>query len=336
MPSPALPPLAELHVHVEGTLQPELALALAERNRVPLPYRDPDELRARYRFRDLRSFLDLYYANLVVLRTEADFAELTATYLRRAAAAGVRHTEVFVDPQAHTTRGVPLEVVLTGVTAALESAGGELGLSSGLIVCFLRDLGPDAAMATLDAVLESGIPVLGVGLDSAEVGFPPGPFAAVFAKARAAGLARVAHAGEEGPAGYVWDALRLLEVARIDHGIRSLEDRTLVERLVAGRVPLTVCPLSNVRLQVVPSVADLALVDMLDAGLVATINSDDPAYFGGYIDDNFAAVIDAHGLSAAQVATLARNSFEAAFLEPGRRARLLADVDAWEKAAAAG
>jgi adenosine deaminase len=323
------PPVAELHVHLEGTLEPELIMALAEHNRIALPYGDVDELRARYEFTDLQSFLDLYYANMAVLRTEEDFAAMTAAYLERAAAGGVRHAEVFFDPQAHVGRGVPLEAALRGVSSELAGSEARFGVSTELIVCFLRDLGGDAALETFDTVVATGIPFLGVGLDSAEVGFPPSAFAPVFAKARAAGLVGVAHAGEEGPPEYVWEALDHLQVNRIDHGIRSMEDDALVERLATERMPLTVCPLSNVRLQAVPSLAEHPISEMLERGLAVTINSDDPAYFGGYVDDNFAAIIAGHSLTGDQVATLARNSFEASFLTPARKAELMAEVDAW-------
>jgi adenosine deaminase len=326
-----MPPVAELHVHLEGTLEAELIMTLAERNGVELPYADVDALRAAYRFTDLQSFLDLYFANMAVLRTEADFAAMTEAYLRRAAQAGVRHAEVFFDPQAHVARGVPLDVAMAGVVGALRTSERTFGLSSALIVCFLRDLGRDEAMATLDDVLHLDGPLLGVGLDSAEVGHPPGNFADVFARARAAGLVTVAHAGEEGPASYIWEAIDVLQVARVDHGIRSLDDDALVARLVADRVPLTVCPLSNVRLGAVETLAEHPIAEMLRRGLVVTVNSDDPAYFGGYIDDNFAAIASGHGLGRTELAQLARNSFEASFLAPRRRQARLDEVAGWER-----
>jgi adenosine deaminase len=331
-----MPPVAELHVHLEGTLEAELIMTLSARNGVRLPYADVDGLRAAYRFTDLQSFLDLYFANMAVLRTEADFEAMTMAYLRRAAQAGVRHAEVFFDPQAHVARGVPLDVAMAGVTGALEASEREFGLSSALIVCFLRDLGGHEAMATLDDVLRLDVPILGVGLDSAEVGHPPAAFAAVFARARAAGLVTVAHAGEEGPASYVWEAIDVLQVDRIDHGIRSLDDPNLVARLVADRMPLTVCPLSNVRLGAVATVAGHPIAEMLRRGLMVTVNSDDPAYFGGYIDDNFAAIAAGSALGRPELAQLARNSFEASFVAPGRRQALLDEVNAWEDGLALG
>jgi adenosine deaminase len=324
-------PTAELHVHLEGTLEPELILALAERNRLP-SVGDIDELRGRYRFGDLQSFLDLYYDNMAVLRTAADFADMTLAYLTRARRAGVRHAEVFVDPQAHTARGVPLAEVLEGVDDALSASERHGGPTTGLIITFLRDQPAAAAMETLEGILRLGTPVVGVGLDSAEVGYPPGPFAEVFARARAEGLACVAHAGEEGPPAYIRDALDLLGVVRIDHGVRCLEDAALVQRLVRDAVPLTVCPLSNVALRVVPTMADHPLPTMIDRGLIVTVNSDDPAYFGGYVDDNYAALADHLGFDRHQIADLARNSATASLLSRPAKARLTAEIDAWEAA----
>lgn len=323
-------PTAELHLHLEGTLEPELILALAERNGIALSSADVDELRERYRFGDLRSFLHLYYDNMAVLRTAADFSDMTRAYLARARTAGVRHAEVFVDPQAHTVRQVPLGEVMEGVTEALAASEREFGLSSGLIVTFLRDLPVSSAMETLDELLRLGHPFLGIGLDSAEVGHPPGPFREVFARARAEGLAAVAHAGEEGPPAYIWEALDTLQVTRIDHGVRCLEDDRLVERLVGEAVPLTVCPLSNVALRVVETMSDHPLPAMLERGLKVTVNSDDPAYFGGYVDDNYAALVEHLGLDRGQIATLARYSIEASLLPDPARARLAAEVDQWE------
>jgi adenosine deaminase len=261
---PTMLPMAELHLHLEGTLEPETIFTIAERNRIALPYADLEELRARYAFTDLQSFLDLCYANVAVLRTAEDFADMTTAYLDRAAAAGVRHAEVFLDPQAHVGRGVPLADVMAGVTAPLSESMRTHGVSSGLIVAFLRDESEESAMATLDAVLALDAPFIGVGLDSAEVGHPPSKFARVFARAGAEGLHRVAHAGEEGPPSYVWEALDSLGVERIDHGTRCLEDDRLVERLVRDQVPLTVCPLSNVSLKVVDSIAAHPLPAMMD------------------------------------------------------------------------
>jgi len=312
----------ELHVHLEGTLEPGTIFGLAESKGITLPYRSQDELAARYEFANLQSFLDLYYENMRVLAGEADFFRLTLAYLNRAHRAGVVHAEIFVDPQAHSARGVPESVVLAGVHRGIESARASLGITAAIIVCVLRDAPVSSAERMLDAVLASDLPVLGIGLDSAEVDNPPGMFRSVFDRARAAGLHCVAHAGEEGPAAYIWEALDILGVTRIDHGIRALEDDALVARLARDAVPLTVCPLSNVRLRVVESVADLPLREMLDRGLTVTINSDDPAYFGGYLDDNLAAVTQAFGLSPEEVRLLARNSVEASFLPPARKREL--------------
>lgn len=319
-------PFAELHLHLEGTLEPETILRLAERNRIRLPYADVDELSAQYDFADLQSFLNLYYANMATLQTAADFAEMTDAYLARAARAGVRHAEVFLDPQAHLSRGIALEEVMDGVSTALASSHATHGVSSGLIVAMLRDQSAESAMDVLDAVVALGTPVVGIGLDSAEVGHPPSKFVDVFARARAEGLHLVAHAGEEGPPSYIWEALDLLGVERVDHGIRCLEDDALVERLVTERTPLTVCPLSNVRLRVVDEIGDHPLATMLRRGLNVSVNSDDPAYFGGYLDDNVTAVRDALGLDEAALTTLARNSVTASFADDARKAELLAEI----------
>jgi adenosine deaminase len=316
-------PKAELHVHIEGTLEAELAFELAERNGIELPYRDPAELRRAYRFTDLGSFLKLYTELAVVLRTEQDFAELTEAYLTRAAAQGVRHAEVFFDPQGHLERGVPIEAVVDGVAGALESAPRRHGITTGLILCFLRDQGADAAREVFEIARPHLHRMSAVGLVSAERGHPPAPFAEVYELAAQAGLRRVAHAGEEGPPDYVWQALDVLKAERIDHGVRSLEDERLVERLVAEQVPLTVCPLSNVLLGVVPSIAEHPLPAMLERGLMVTVNSDDPGFFGGYIEDNF----DALNLTAEQRRALARNSFNAAFLDEPTRRRYLSELD---------
>jgi len=325
-------PLVELHLHIEGTLEPELIFELAERNAVELPWATLTELRAQYEFTDLQSFLNLYYHNLDVLRQAADFTDLTRAYLARAADAGVRHAEIFFDPQAHTSRGIPLLTALGGVADALGTSVSEFGISTKLIVTFLRDRPAAEALQILHEILASGYTVDGVGLDSAEVGYPPELFEEVFALAAANGLRRVAHAGEEGPPEYVWSALDRLGVERIDHGIRSLEDPALVERLVRERVPLTVCPFSNVRLRAIDTLADHPIVRMLDLGLLATVNSDDPAYFGGYIDDNLAALDAEFGLGPDRLALLARNGIEASFLDPAEKAALDADVDAWRAA----
>ena len=322
-------PVAELHLHIEGTLESELLIRLARRNDVPLPSYDPAELTARYAdFADLQAFLDVYYANLAVLRTEQDFHDLGAAYLGRAAAAGVRRAEIFCDPQTHLRNGVALEVVFGGLGSALAEARAG-GLSADLIVCFLRDLGGDAAEELLRRALPFREHFIGVGLDSAEVGWPPRLFRRAYEIAAAEGLHRVAHAGEEGGPDYVREALDVLGVERIDHGNRALEDPDLVARLRDERIPLTVCPLSNVALKGVARIEEHPLPRMLDLGLVATVNSDDPAYFGGGIDRNLAALRTALGMGDDDLARLARNSFEAAFIDHAERARRLAEVDAW-------
>ncbi|MFE7619806.1 adenosine deaminase [Streptomyces sp. NPDC057496] len=324
-------PKAELHLHIEGTLEPELAFALAERNGVRLPYADTEELRTAYRFEDLQSFLDLYYALMAVLRTEEDFEQLADAYLARAAAQGVRHAEIFFDPQAHTARGVPIGTVVEGLGRALDRSEEKHGISTQLIMCFLRDESAESALETLEAAKPHLHRISAVGLDSAEVGHPPAKFREVYEAAAALGLRRVAHAGEEGPPAYIREALDVLGVERIDHGLRCMEDPELVERLVADRVPLTLCPLSNVRLRAIDTLEEHPLRDMLAAGLLCTVNSDDPAYFGGYVGDTFHAVHEALGLDREQLRTLARNSFEAAFLDHDeeRRARYLSEVEAY-------
>jgi adenosine deaminase len=313
-------PKAELHLHIEGTLEPELMFELAQRNDVQLPFASAEEVRAAYVFSDLQSFLDIYYAACDVLRTEQDFHDLTAAYLERAAAQGVRHAEIFFDPQTHTARGVPFADVVGGISRALAASD----VTSKLILCFLRHLSAEEAMATLEEALPH--------LDSSEVGNPPGRFTDVFRRAGDLGLFAVAHAGEEGPPSYITEALDDLGVRRIDHGVRCLEDDDLVERLVRDRVPLTVCPLSNVRLAVFPSMADHTIGELLDRGLCVTVNSDDPAYFGGYVGDNYRAIAEELGLDRDQLATLARNSFEAAVLDDDERGRHLAALEAFVRA----
>jgi adenosine deaminase len=323
-------PLAELHLHVEGTLEADLLVRLARRNDVPLPSYDPAELTARYaNFADLQAFLDVYYANLAVLRTEQDFHDLASAYLARARAAGVRRAEIFCDPQTHLRNGVPLEVVFGGLGAAIAASD----VSADLIVCFLRDLGGEAAEDLLRQALPHREHFIGVGLDSAEVGWPPALFTKAYEIAAAEGLHRVAHAGEEGGPDYVREALDALGVERIDHGNRALEDPELVARLRDERVPLTVCPLSNVALKGVPRIEDHPLPRMLELGLVATVNSDDPAYFGGGIDANVHALRTALGMTDDDLATLAANSFEAAFVGDADREHWLAEVAAWRTAA---
>ncbi|MGR6970319.1 adenosine deaminase [Streptomyces cynarae] len=324
-------PKAELHLHIEGTLEPELAFELAARNGVKLPHADTGELRAAYAFQDLQSFLNLYYELMAVLRTERDFEDLANAYLARAAEQGVRHAEIFFDPQAHTARGVDMGTVVEGLWRALGRSRQNHGVSTQLIMCFLRDESAESAMETLEAARPYLDRITGVGLDSAEVGHPPVKFREVYEAAAALGLRRVAHAGEEGPPEYITEALDVLGVERVDHGLRCMEDPALVERLVRERIPLTLCPLSNVRLRAVDTLEAHPLPAMLDAGLLCTVNSDDPAYFGGYVGDNFDAVRASLGLGEERLRELARNSFLASFLEHDeeRRARYLAEVDAY-------
>ena len=322
-------PVAELHIHIEGTLEPELLVNLAARNGTWMPTLDVEELRAQYRFDGLQSFLDLHSANLRVLKIEKDFYDLASTYLTRAAAAGVRRAEIFFDPQTHLANGVPLEEVFGGLTAALADGARDHGISADLILCFLRNLGADAADAVLRASLPFRESFIGVGLDSTEVGYPPALFEQVYQLAAAEGLHLVAHAGEEGGPDYVRQALDLLKVERVDHGVRSMEDPQLVARLRDQQIPLTVCPLSNVALRVVPALGRHVLPAMLEAGLLATVNSDDPAYFGGYVDDNLAAVQQEFGFDDKQLAGLARNSFDACFAPAADKAAWQAEVGAW-------
>jgi adenine deaminase len=320
-------PKAELHLHIEGTLEPELMLRLAERNGVRLPYSGVEEIRAAYDFADLQSFLDIYYAGAQVLQMEQDFRDLARAYLERARDDNVRHVEIFFDPQTHTERGIAFETVLDGIDRALREGEAELGITSRLIMCFLRHLPADAAMATLASALPHRERIQAVGLDSSEVGYPPSIFTDVFARARAEGFLAVAHAGEEGPPAYIHEALDLLEVRRIDHGVRCLEDEALVERLAHEQVPLTVCPLSNVKLRVFDALERHNLGRLLQAGLCVTVNSDDPAYFGGYIGENFHRVQQALDLDAEDVVRLARNSFTASFLPAEQKRRHLAEID---------
>ena len=321
-------PKAELHLHIEGSLEPEMLFALARRNRVTIPFASVEAVREAYSFSNLQDFLDIYYQGMSVLQTEADFYDLTDAYLRRAEADAVRHVEIFFDPQGHTERGIAFETVITGITRALADARAR-GLTSRLILCFLRHLSEAEAEATLDQALPFLHLITGIGLDSSEVGHPPAKFARVFARARGLGLKLVAHAGEEGPPDYVHEALDVLHVDRIDHGNRALEDAGLVTRLAGEVMCLTVCPLSNLKLCVVPDLKTHPLRRMLVAGLVATVNSDDPAYFGGYVNANFIAVADALDLTRDEIVTLARNSFTGSFLDAADKARHLAAIDAF-------
>jgi adenosine deaminase len=320
-------PKAELHLHIEGTLEPEMMFRLAARNKISLPYPSVEALREAYDFENLQSFLDLYYQGMGVLRTETDFYDITWAYLTKVHAQHVRHAEIFFDPQGHTNRGVSFETVMSGICRALDDATCQLGITTRLIACFLRDRDAHEAMATLDQVLRHRDRIVGVGLDSAERGHPPAKFEEVFERARMEGLLKVAHAGEEGPASYVRDALDLLGVARVDHGNRSMEDPALIDRLVRERVPLTLCPLSNLRLRVIGDLRDHPLRAMMEKGMLVTINSDDPAYFGGYVNENYAAVQEALGLTQRELVQLARNSFNAAFLTEAEKQTLLRQVE---------
>jgi adenine deaminase len=319
-------PKAELHIHIEGSLEPEMMFEMAARNDVRLRYGSVQEVREAYDFSDLQSFLDLYYEGTRVLLYERDFYELTWAYLQKASSQGVRHAEIFFDPQAHTGRGVELGTVITGLRRALEEGERRLSMSSHLIMCFLRHLTSEEAMETLRQTLPYKEWIVGVGLDSSEVGHPPEDFEAVFVEAGRHGFRKVAHAGEEGPPAYIWQALDDLGVARIDHGIRCVEDPELVRRLKEEQIPLTVCPLSNVRLRAVDSMEEHPLKPMLGEGLCVTVNSDDPSYFGGYVADNYSAVRDGLGFSREEFRAVAENSFKASFLSEGERNKLLEEL----------
>jgi adenine deaminase len=328
-------PKAELHLHIEGTLEPELAFRLARKHGVALPYASVEELRAAYDFTDLQSFLDVYYAVAEVLRDADDFYELAQSYLQRVHAQGVVHTEIFFDPQTHTARGVAFGTVVEGLSRALTEAEDRFGMTHRLIACFMRHLSEADAMRTLDEVLKHREAICAVGLDSSEVGHPPSKFAAVFARAREHGLLTVAHAGEEGPPSYIYEALDILAVQRIDHGVRCEEDPALVQRLIREQIALTVCPLSNVKLRVFEGIEQHNLKRLLEAGLRVTVNSDDPAYFGGYLLENYLAVQRGLGLTGAQLATLARNSIESSFLNDAAKRRWISAIDACEREAPA-
>jgi adenine deaminase len=322
-------PKAELHLHIEGSLEPELMFELSRRNKVAIPFKSVEEVRAAYAFGNLQDFLDIYYQGAAVLLTEADFRDMAMAYFRRVAADGVRHVELFFDPQTHTDRGIPFAVVADGLLAGMAEAERELGITSSLILCFLRHLDEEAAFATLKAAEPYLERILGVGLDSSEVGHPPSKFARVFRAAGERGLKRVAHAGEEGPPEYVREALDLLHVDRIDHGNRALEDPALVKRLADLGMTLTVCPLSNLKLCGVSDLRLHPLKRMLDLGLKPTVNSDDPAYFGGYVGENYAQIAEALALTKDDLVTLAKNSFTGSFLPPGAVAKHVAAIDAY-------
>jgi adenine deaminase len=320
-------PKAELHIHIEGSLEPELIFALAQRNGVSIPYASVEDLRRAYAFTNLQSFLDIYYAGASVLLKEQDFFDMAWAYLQRAAADNVVRAEIFFDPQTHTGRGVAMDTVINGLHRACEQASRELGVSAALILCFLRHLSEEEAFATLEQALPHRDKFIGVGLDSSEVGHPPEKFARVFARCRELGLHLVAHAGEEGPPAYVWTALDLLKVERVDHGVQSTKDAALMARLAKDRIPLTVCPLSNLKLCVFPKLADHNLRQLLEGGLVATVNSDDPAYFGGYMNENFLQTFAATGLASAHAYQLAKNSFEASFIDASARQQYIDRLD---------
>lgn len=320
-------PKAELHLHIEGSLEPELMFALAKRNRVALPYPTVASLKAAYEFSDLQSFLDIYYAGASVLLTEQDFFDMTWAYLERAAGDSVRHAEIFFDPQTHTVRGVPFGTALEGIHAALTEGARQLGVSAFLILCFLRHLSEEDAFATVEQALPYRDKIVGVGLDSSERGHPPSKFARVFARCRELGWRVVAHAGEEGPPEYITEALDLLKAERIDHGVRCLDDPALVARLAAEQIPLTVCPLSNVKLRIFPSLAQHNIKQLMAAGLRVTMNSDDPAYFGGYVNENFRATQRVLGLSREELRRLAKHSFVASFLAEAEKERHCRSVD---------
>ena len=319
-------PKAELHLHIEGTLEPEMMVALAERNGIDLPYSSVDEVRAAYEFTDLQSFLDIYYQGAAVLVTGDDFHDLMLAYLERAHGDGVRRAEIFFDPQTHTERGIGFDVFMPGFTRAIAEASDRWGISTGLIMCFLRHLPPEDAVATWEASKPYRDDLIGIGLDSSEVGFPPELFEEVYAKARSVGLHVVAHAGEEGPPEYITGALDRLRVERIDHGVRAEDDPEVVQRLAVEGVPLTMCPLSNVKLRVFDDIGAHNLKRLLDAGVLVTVNSDDPAYFGGYVVDNYLAIADGLGLTQDDLVTLAENSIAASFLPAAAKAELLDEL----------
>jgi adenosine deaminase len=320
-------PKCELHIHIEGSLEPELMFALAQRNGIQLPYDSVEALRRAYQFTQLQDFLDIYYRGMSVLVTERDFFDLAWAYLTRAHADNVRHVEMFFDPQGHTVRGVAFATVIDGLHRAIEQARDELGISASLIMCFLRHLDEADAQRTLDSALLHRSKIMGVGLDSSEAGHPPAKFRHVFQRARDAGFFLFAHAGEEGPPAYVWEAIDVLGVNRVDHGNRALEDDALVARLARDRKPLTVCPLSNLRLRVVPDLAQHPLRHMVEKDLLVTLNSDDPAYFGGYVNDNYRALRQSLGLTGAEIIALARNSFVASMMPAAEKERALAEFD---------
>lgn len=321
-------PKAELHVHIEGTFEPELMFEIAQRNHIDIPYKSVEEVKQAYNFHNLQSFLDIYYAGANVLIHEQDFYDLAWAYFEKCAEDHVVHTEMFFDPQTHTDRGIAFATVIQGLKRACDDAQSKLGISSHLIMCFLRHLSEEAAFKTLEQALPFKEQIIAVGLDSSEVGHPPSKFERVFAKAREEGFWVVAHAGEEGPAEYVWEALDLLKVNRIDHGVRSEEDPMLMQRLIAEKMPLTVCPLSNLKLCVVDDMAQHNIRRLLQQGVHVTVNSDDPSYFGGYMNDNFIAITKALNLSNDELKQLAKNSFEASFIPAAEKQKWAKEIDA--------
>ena len=324
-------PKAELHLHIEGSLEPELMFAMAKRNGVKLKYKSEEELHAAYNFNNLQEFLDIYYAGADVLITEQDFYDLTIAYLKKIHEDNVIHTEIFFDPQTHTTRGIAFDTVVKGITRALDDGKTQMGISSHLIMCFLRHLDEESAQETLDYALDYKDKIIGVGLDSSEVGNPPSKFVNVFKRAHNEGFLTVAHAGEEGPADYVWEAINLLNVERIDHGVQSINDKKLVAELVKKQMPLTVCPLSNLKLKVVSDLKDLPLKEMMDNNMMVTINSDDPSYFGGYVNQNYLEVAEALSLTKDDILLLAKNSFKASFLSEADKKFYLDKVDEMDR-----
>ncbi|NOZ69791.1 MAG: adenosine deaminase [Deferribacteres bacterium] len=324
-------PKAELHLHIEGTFEPELMFAIAGRNNIRLRHKSVEEIRAAYEFTSLQDFLDIYYEGAGILTTEQDFYDLTLAYLRKARSQNVLHSEIFCDPQTHTARGVDFSTVMEGIHRAVTDAAEESGISAKLIICFLRHLDESAAMETLEQALAFKDRIIAVGLDSTEVGHPPSKFRRVFDRARSEGFLTVAHAGEEGPAEYIRQALDLLKVSRIDHGIHCLDDRALTEELARRRIPLTVCPLSNLRLRVIDTMESHPVREMMRSGLMVTINSDDPAYFGGYVNENYLAVATAFGMTKEDIGRLAKNSFTASFLSRQEKDRMTAKVDEYMK-----
>ena len=326
-------PKVELHLHIEGSLEPEMLFALAQRNKIELPFKSVEEVRKAYDFGNLQDFLDIYYQGMGVLQTEQDFYDLTLAYLEKSAAQNVVHTEIFFDPQGHTERGIKFETVLNGITRALDDGKKKLGISSRLIMCFLRHLSEEDAFKTLEQALLYKDRIIGVGLDSSEVGHPPSKFKRVFDRARAEGFLTVAHAGEEGPPEYIWEALDLLKISRLDHGNRALEDQNLIARLTGEGMALTVCPLSNLKLCVIKDMKKHPLKKMLELGLKATVNSDDPAYFGGYMNDNYKAVTEALSFEKPHLLILVRNSIDASFLTQTEKNNLLDQVKAYATSA---